>query len=34
VVLMPQEARPPKSLWEVRMPVSMMYAVTPPPVLG
>ena len=34
VVFVPQLARPPKSLWEVRMPVSMMYAVTPAPVLG
>jgi hypothetical protein len=33
VVLVPHVARPPKSWWEVRMPVSMMYAVTPAPVV-
>ena len=36
VVLVPNLARPPKSaksVWVVRMPVSMMYAVTPAPVL-
>ena len=33
-VLVPHVARPPKSLCVVRMPVSMMYAVTPVPVFG
>ena len=32
--VVPQTARPPKSVWVVRMPVSMMYAVTPRAVLG
>src|SRR6266545_3652178 len=33
-VLVPQVARPPKSLWLVRIPVSMMYAVTFDAVFG